>query len=59
MYEKTNSLHLSVFPAIQTGTAKNRPSVDPFSEPPRKPDWLVLLMSALFLLTLLIVWFVS
>lgn len=27
-------------------------------EQPRKPDWLILLMSALFLLTLLIAWLI-
>ncbi|WP_420150693.1 hypothetical protein [Spirosoma sp.] len=43
---------------FRRGNDQNKPP-NPFDEKPRKPDWLVLFMSALFLLTLLIAWLVD
>jgi hypothetical protein len=57
--KKQTYLSSPVFPSIQTKPQKKHSSIDPLNEQPRKPDWLVLLMSALFLITLLIAWLVN
>lgn len=45
--------------ATPTGLPR-KPSRAPTSnEPPRKPDWLLITVSVLFLLTLLIAWFIN
>lgn len=37
----------------------DKPPTSPGWKPPRQPDWLLILMSILFLCTLLIAWLVS
>lgn len=45
--------------SARPGSLQNqtKPSVN--DEPPRKPDWLLIMVSILFLLTLLIAWLVD
>ncbi|QDK81400.1 hypothetical protein EXU85_23435 [Spirosoma sp. KCTC 42546] len=48
------------FPPGPATPSKTRPkSKYMYEEDPKKPDWLLLLISALVLLTLLIAWFVD
>lgn len=48
----------SLYPPLSTRTGSPRgPAGQPASdEPPRKPDWLLIMVGILFLLTLLIGW---
>jgi hypothetical protein len=51
-------LFLSITPlsaAAAASATQNQPD-RPVDQPPRKPDWLLLLVSVLLLLTLLIAW---
>ncbi|WP_157816043.1 hypothetical protein [Spirosoma pollinicola] len=61
MIDKTIAYSYSpFFPPSPVSPAESRKtSRFTYNEKPRKPDWLVLLMSALFLLTLLILWLVE
>lgn len=60
IYEKIPFCYTSFFPPSSTRKAestKNTPN--PFDEPPNNPDWLLIFVSILFLLSLLIVWLVD
>lgn len=45
--------------SARTDSSWERVSPPAGNEPPRKPDWLLIMMSILFLLTLLIAWLVG
>ena len=58
LYKKTNYAYASYFPP---GSDSRNPTREPLHRPvdekqPRKPDWLLILVSVLFLITLLIAW---
>ncbi|MBD2755646.1 hypothetical protein [Spirosoma validum] len=58
--EKSLNFYSSSLPPIRVGlNPKRNKMTDSFDDEPPKPDWLVLLMSAFFLLTLLIAWLVD
>lgn len=57
--EKPIQLRLAALFSAHINDFKPTPSPDPFNDQPRKPDWLVLFMGAVLLLTLLIIWLVD
>lgn len=59
-YNTTPYLYTPFFPPgpVSKGTqARDKKLID--EEPPRKPDWLMIFMGVLFLLTLLLLWIVD
>lgn len=57
-YKKTDDATDSSFTTGYTSpdVLRNQAHRQPDEEPPRKPDWLLILVGILFLLTLLIAW---
>lgn len=45
--------------SARTDSSRKQVSQPAGNEPPRKPDWLLIMVSILFLLTLLIAWLVG
>gem|GEM_PF-1524066 len=60
IHEKTPFTYTSFFPPSSTRKAEStKKTPNPFDEPPNNPDWLLIFVSVLFLLSLLIVWLVD
>jgi hypothetical protein len=60
MYDKLIHWCASLFSKNHVASHKQlNPWTDPYDDSSAKPDWLVLFMSAVFLLTLLIAWLVD
>jgi len=57
LYSAVLQAYLSHSPAsARPGSFQNRTKQPADHEPPRKPDWLLIMVGILFLLTLLIAW---
>lgn len=59
-YNPTQYSYTPLFPPVPVSKVTRNHAKKMFSgEPPQKPDWLVIFMGILFLLTLLLLWIVD